>query len=84
MRLEFGCDVFESGNCEPVRDARTILVSLLMETAMGGPGARWPLSVGFTAGRKATGLPDETERRGRRKPLKPVVRIGHQTQFAFL
>lgn len=73
MRLELGCDVFESGNREPVRDAKTLLVSLMMEIAMGCPAARWPLSVGLAVGRKATGLPDETERREGCKPLKPVA-----------
>src|SRR2546425_110598 len=84
VSLEDGRHLFQPGDRQLVGDAQRVLVVVLVEPAMGSPGARWAPVLGFSVGRETSLLPHEAERGDGREPLKPLRRIRHQFECSFL
>jgi hypothetical protein len=84
VSLEDGRHLLQTGDRQLVGDAQRVLVVLLVDAAMGSPGARWAPVLGVSVGRETPLLPHEAERGDGREPLKPLQRIRHQFECAFL
>jgi hypothetical protein len=82
--LEFGSHLLQPSDGQSIRHSNVVDVTLLVDRAMGGPGARRPLSVGLAVGGKATRRSHETERGEGGQPIKPLSRTRRQAQLTFL
>lgn len=84
VRLESGPCLLQRGNRQAERSSQPVPIVMLVEAAMGRPGARGASAVDFAVGGQASLLFHEVEGRERGQPVKPLRRIRHEGQFAFL
>jgi hypothetical protein len=84
VSLEDGRHLLQTADRQLVGDAQRMLVIVLVDPAMGSPGARWAPMLGVAVGGETPLLPHEAERGDAREPLKPLWRIGHQFEGSFV
>ena len=84
VRLQLSSHVLQTANREVVGGAKVVFVGMLVDAAIGSPGARWAPMPGVAIGGETPRLPHEAERGDGSPPLKPRRRIGFDVQFAFL
>jgi hypothetical protein len=84
VSLQEGRHLLQTADRQLISGAQRVLAVVLVDAAMGPPGARWAPVAGVAIGGKATSLPDETERGEGGEPVEPLPRIRHQLQLAFL
>jgi hypothetical protein len=70
--------LLQTGDRQLIRDDQGVLVVVLVDPAMGSPGACWAPVLGVAVGGETHLLPHEAERGEGREPLKPLRRIGHE------
>jgi hypothetical protein len=73
VSLEDGRPLLQTGDRQLVSDAQRMLVVVLVDPAMGSPGARWAPMLGVAIRGETPLLTDEAERGDGRQPLKPVL-----------
>ncbi len=78
-RLQHASNFFQASNRQMIGGAKRLFVVLPMNRAIGSPA---PLS--FSIGRKTARVADKAERGKRAEPLKPVQRIGGESQLPFV
>jgi hypothetical protein len=81
VRLESGRHLLQTVDRQLIGDAQRLLVGALVDDPMGSPRAR---EATMAIGGETPLLAHEAERGNGRKPFKPLRRLRHQVQFAFL
>src|SRR5439155_3288894 len=82
VSLEDSRHLLQTGDRQLVGDAHRVLVVLLVDAAIGSPGARWAPVLGVSVGRETPLLSDKAKRGERSQPVKPLRRIGLQMQLS--